>query len=116
VRPDKLLWDSVFRDLSELVEEGAALEVEVKAVAEADFLLTLESVGFCAEWESDGATALLEAGKHLLADLLGEAQCKETILNLLLLSCDVFERVLIFVHFHYYNHSIYTDFYYNLNN
>jgi hypothetical protein len=87
--------------LAELVKEWASLEVEIQAVSKAELLLSFKTVGLCTEGESHVATAFLVTSDDLLADLLGKAEGEEAVLNLFLLCSNVFERVLILVHFHY---------------
>ena len=99
--PDEFFRDSILRHVAEFVEEWAAFEIQIQAVAEAQLLLSLEGVGLSAEGELDGAPALLVAGEHLLADLLGEAEGEEAVLDLFLLGSDVLERVLVLADFHY---------------
>ena len=70
VSPYKLLWDGILRHISEFVQEGTTLEVKIQAVSKAELLLTLEGVWLCAERVLDGASALFEACKGLLADFL----------------------------------------------
>jgi hypothetical protein len=91
VGPHELFGDSILRHVAKFAKEGATLEIEVEAISKAQFLLALEGVGFSAEWEFYGTTALLVARKHLLADLLGEAESEETVLDLLLLCCNLFK-------------------------
>ena len=74
MRPYKFLWDSIIRDGSEFVEEGASLEIEIQAVAKAKLLLALEGIGLNAERVFQAATALRVACHDLFADFLGKAE------------------------------------------
>jgi hypothetical protein len=49
VSPDELFRDGIFRYVSKLVKVGPTLEVDVQAVAKAEFFLALESVRLSAE-------------------------------------------------------------------
>lgn len=98
--PDELLGHGVLGDGAELVEEGAALEVEVEAIAEAQFVLAHERVGLRAEGEPHVASAFLVAGEHLLPDGLRETEGEVAVLDLLLFGNEVVEDNLLLKFFH----------------
>ena len=62
MRPNKLLGNEFFSNITKLLEEWSSLEVQIDAVTEADLLLALQDVGLRAEGELDSATAFLVAG------------------------------------------------------
>ena len=83
--PDELLGDSVFGDFAEVFEVGTLLELVVHAVAEAVVIAAEKSHLVNTEGELDGATALLEAGKRVMAHLLRKAETQVGLFNLGLL-------------------------------
>jgi hypothetical protein len=95
VRPYKFLWNSIIRDGSEFVEERAFLEIEIQAVAKAKLLLALEGIGLNAERVFQAAPTLLVACHDLFANFLGKAESEIAVLDLLLLSSEIFKENLI---------------------
>ena len=91
--PNEFFWDGIFWNLAELVEIWALFEIDVKAIAEADFLLAVEASWMNSEWILDLATTLIETSKHCLSALLAKLHALESLLYFLLLSCDFFERI-----------------------
>ena len=73
VSPNKLFGDGILRYVAQFVQERSTLEVKIQAVTKAELFLSLKCVWLCTEWVFDGASALFEAGKSLLAHLLGKA-------------------------------------------
>lgn len=105
--PNELLGDNIIRYISELIQEGTTLKVDIEAVAKAELLLALEGVRLCAEGELDSSTAFFVTSKDFFADLLGKTKCQIAVFDLFLLVRDFFERVLILVNFHYYFNYFY---------
>jgi len=91
VGPDKLLWDGVFGDLTEFIQEGSLLKVDVETVTEAVVRLADELVLINSERVEDFASTLLVARDGSLSDLLGETCRQEGLLDLLLLSLQLFK-------------------------
>lgn len=91
--PNELLWDSILRNWAELIQKWSLLEVDVEAIAKAHLLLSVETSRLNSEWVLYLATALFEACQDGLSGLLSESHGDESLLDLLLLSLDFFERV-----------------------
>ena len=90
VGPDKLLWDSSFGNLAELTQEGSLLKVDVEAVSEAVMPLADQLILIKLKWVGHRASALLVARNGRLSDLLGKASRQVGLLDLLLLSLQLF--------------------------
>ena len=83
--PNKLLGDHILWYCAQLVEVGSLLKLDVHAAGKANISLTNEGGLVHTEGELRLSATILEAGKCVVSNFLGESKGHESLFNFFLL-------------------------------